>query len=121
MTVRLSTYTVALVSTAHLRAETMQTLESWAGPDPLPGQPMTCAQDTYGFWVWTGYHEHDEVPAELREILRLTQSEGCEYARFDRDEEADGALPVFEEAPENSLAVIRDAPGAAGFPTAEEG
>ena len=62
------------------------------------------AEDTFGFFVWTGYAEDSQVETWLEsgyssaiyDILKDAFNGGYQYVRFDSDAIEDKNLPTFK-------------------------
>ena len=86
-----------ILSTAHLRCATAETIESWARL-PATDQPLAVASTQYGWFLSTrepANRSPDEMPDELPHILAFARAAGCAYVLFDCDGPEEPALPVF--------------------------
>lgn len=94
MTNQQGVYTYLDISTGHISRDTMDFLESIAGTNAIH---QTVAEYEYGCFVSVpdepDYHE--DVPADLRQVLDFARAKGCFIVRFDADGEHYADLPSF--------------------------
>jgi hypothetical protein len=98
-------YTYLDLSTAHLTQRTTELLEQVADHkrhDSAGGQPvgwpaMTISAYEYGFFITVPEHgeDLDQVPEDLRTVLKYAQKIGVCLLRFDRDADEQSDLPRY--------------------------
>jgi hypothetical protein len=103
---QLETFTVMVVSTAHLSkdvAEQMDKIvaaragEGW--PDVHAWQYWVVAErwSTYGWWVWAGIEDGiEDLPPCLRNVLKYAQQRDIRWVQFDCDAGTIEELPTWE-------------------------
>jgi hypothetical protein len=89
----LNLFSVLDLSTAHLRQETCDRLNSYEG--------VIAHRMEYGWLMYVSHEIEDDVnedewPSELTPIVKLARDNDCAYILFDRDADTTDLLQAFD-------------------------
>lgn len=99
------TYTVMVVSTAHITQQDNERLPLHLDPEPGRIASLVGDDTRYGYLVYCGAEDFDAAMDDARDagfsdalinLLTIAHKRGCRYLNLDRDGEVYDDLPTFE-------------------------